>query len=411
MTSTQDTTTEYEQVVDTARSLVDSIDAGTTTATPETVALIDALIARGQAINEAASLDDHMADPARVELSTRASLGRFIDAVSRGETVNDGPEAELSQEVFAGQALPPTNGLWVPTELLATRQAQDWVTRADTATTTTQHDGHLVTQPIIGRVFNSPASQALGLSTSPVAMGRVEFPVITGGAAPAMTAEGTAAEADAATFEVSTLKPLRLPARYVYSVEARMQAGQDLDDALRRDLRDSLAAKMEDEVLNGAGTGAEPEGVIAALTAPANPTSVITGPQIAGQAGALVDGKYASREGEVRLLVPPAAYSHSMSLMTTTGDAAAAGQSLAARAGGYSTSAHVPAPSSNIATVLARLGAMTSDYAWPVWSGMSVVDDPYSGAASGTHAVTVTVLWNFKVLRSDGFAYAKWKLA
>ena len=87
---------------------------------------------------------------------------------------------------------------------------------------------------------------ALGVRIDTVPAGMTEWPLLTGGVAPNMKAEGTAADAAVtAAFTTETLKPKRLTGRYEFTHEQAAQVA-DIEQALRRDLGDAVKSKMSD---------------------------------------------------------------------------------------------------------------------------------------------------------------------
>ena len=46
----------------------------------------------------------------------------------------------------------------------------------------------------------------------------------------------------------------------------------------------------------------------------------------------------------------------------------------------------------------------------PVWRAFELIRDPYSGAAKGEVSLTAIMFWNFKVLRTDGWARFEFQL-
>ena len=72
-------------------------------------------------------------------------------------------------------------------------------------TTTAENDGSQMQRPILQRLFGPGVMDALGVRMDSVPAGRAEWPLISGGVAPAQAKEGTAAAAAvAATFTTAT---------------------------------------------------------------------------------------------------------------------------------------------------------------------------------------------------------------
>ena len=111
----------------------------------------------------------------------------------------------------------------------------------------------------------------------------------------------------------------------MYSVGAAAKTS-GLEDALRRDIRESLVVTLDDQIINGSGTAPEFTGLLSALTAVAEGAN-----NAVANWGALVslgtdgiDGLYAYMLSDVRLLLGLASYK----LLHTTWRAAAADQNV-----------------------------------------------------------------------------------
>ena len=137
-------------------------------------------------------------------------------------------------------------------------------------TETSASDGSNIQRPILQRLFGPGLMDALGVRMDSVPVGRSEWPLLTGAAAPAQDKEGTAAAAAAARHLQHTPIPdaeKRLTGRYEYSRTKSLQAVPGLEGALRRDLADAVKAEMSDLIVNGvAPTNSNPQHVQGFLT-------------------------------------------------------------------------------------------------------------------------------------------------
>lgn len=135
----------------------------------------------------------------------------------------------------------PGGGVAVPWPMLETRAF----------TTTSANDGGEAQRPILQRLFGPGVMDTLGVRIDSVPVGRAEWPLITGGVAPAQAKEGNAAAAAVtAAFSYANLKPKRLTGVYEYTHEAAASVA-DLEGALRRDLADAVRSSMNAQILNG----------------------------------------------------------------------------------------------------------------------------------------------------------------
>ena len=134
-------------------------------------------------------------------------------------------------------AVGPGGGVAIPWRMLLADNGPAEHRSEDRAfSTTTNYAGPIAQRPILQRLFGMDIMDPLGVRIDSVPAGRTEWPLITGGVAPAQKAEGTAADAAVAvTFAKETLKPKRLTGKYEYTHEMSAQVS-DLEPALRRDM-------------------------------------------------------------------------------------------------------------------------------------------------------------------------------
>ena len=230
--------------------------------------------------------------------------------------------------------------------------------------------------------------------------------LLTGGTAPAQTAEDAAHNAVSATFATVTLKPKRLTGRYVYTIEQAAHV-RGIEAALRRDLAAAVESAIAIKSSTARTTTRDVEGFLLKLAAPGTaPTAAPTfaeGASIAGRS-AVIDGLHASTEGHVRVVVGPASY-RVLAAITGTGSDQSVTSALAARSGGMMASPFIPPPANDVQAVLVH-GAgpngggpvQRGDSVAAMWGGsVRLIRDPYSGAASGQVALTWSTLWDAAV--------------
>ena len=251
-----------------------------------------------------------------------------------------------------------------------------------------------------------------------VGVGETEYVVMTDGTVPKMTAAGSdVAGQTAATFATTVLSPKRLTAEYVVRIED-MQRLRGLEEALRSDLRMAFGVQMDTQILQGALSankatnpeqvrGLYPRYLPAAATGskPTNPTAANVISFIDGK----VDGRFVTSGAQVRAIIPG----------VTNGIIAGLVQSdtidIQMRYGGnFQVSNLIPnfiwqAKSGNTKNdglskyALFSLAGVPMRAVAPVWQGFDMIRDPYTLAKSGRVAITAHALWNFDVLRANGF--------
>ena len=231
-------------------------------------------------------------------LAGRAEVRAYMAAAVAG-IAPTGAEAELQAAVKVESR---AGGVPIPWEALEVR--------ADTATDTSALDGAVAQRPILRRLFGRSIMGALGVRIDSVPVGQSEYVIFATGASPAQTAEGTAKDAEAATFTTQTLKPKRLTGRYQWTVEQSAQIGAGLESAFRRDLRDAVQAEMSDGILNGDGTAPNVTGFLARITAPSNPTAVADTGKYTSFLVSGIDGIHAETEAEISVILGTKTYAH-----------------------------------------------------------------------------------------------------
>ena len=354
-------------------------------------------------------------EPAEIRaLLDRATLFDYLNPAAGGVGLT-GPAAELNAAFKVG-TVGKSGGILVPWRMLETPELRAApAVRRDAErrafTTTSALDGGTTQRPILQRLFGMDILGALGVRIDTVPAGMTEWPLLTGGVAPDMKAEGTAAaDAVAATFSTETLKPKRLTGKYEFTHE---QAAQVADI-------DAVKAKMSDLVLNGdeATNAHEPDGFLTKLTAPSNPSAVATFADYAGVHATAVDGIHASREGEVSSVIGTASYQHAASVYQA-GSGESGSEALMRRSAGCMASSFVPAAASDIqnGNILHAAGpngggaSLRGDSVAAMWPTLEIIRDIYSQASVGV-VLTWVSLWDSETaFRSAAYKRVAFKLA
>ena len=289
-------------------------------------------------------------------------------------------------------------------------------------TTTAALDGPMAQRPILQRLFGVDILGALGVRVDTVPAGMTEWPLLTGGVAPDMKAEGTAADdAVAATFATETLKPKRLTGKYEFTHEQAAQVA-DIEQALRRDLADAVRARMSALILNGdeSTNAQEPDGFLTKLSAPTDPTAEADYATYAGIHATAVDGIHASREGEVSSVIGVASYTHAASVYQS-GSGESGSEALMKRGASCMASSFIPAPAGaneiqngNILHAAGPNGggaSLRGDSIAAMWPTLEVIRDIYSQASVGV-VLTWVSLWDAETaFRSAAYKRVAFRLA
>ena len=339
--------------------------------------------------------------------------GRELRGILSSVSIADYLSPATAGQGLSGRALDLNQALGVPVVgasgttpipwvvLLEKRDARDELEKR-AFTDTGDYAGGVGQRPILQRLFGPGIMDALGVRIDSVPMGRTEWPLITGGVAPAMKAEGTAADAAiAATFATEVLKPKRLTGRYEYTHEMAAQV-VDLEAALRRDLGDAVMAQMSHLVLNGdeSNNAHEPDGFLLKVTAPTDPGAESAFADYAGSHATAVDGIHAEMETQVSSVIGVASYQHAASVYQT-GSGESGSEALKRRSMSCMASSYVPAPTSEIQNGNifhangSNGGEMRGDSVAALWPTLDVVRDIYSQASQGV-VLTWVALWDLE---------------
>ena len=144
-------------------------------------------------------------------LMGRVSIADYLRPAAGGVGIS-GAAVELNAALGV-EATGKGGGVSIPWAVLAGRPSMAFTDTGDLG-------GGVAQRPVLQRLFGVGILDALGVRIDSVPAGRSEWPLITGGVAPANVAEGTAAaDAVAASFSTESLKPKRLTGRYEYTHE------------------------------------------------------------------------------------------------------------------------------------------------------------------------------------------------
>ena len=244
-----------------------------------------------------------------------------------------------------------------------------------------------------------------------VARGTAAWARVSAGVTPVSAAKGAVVDASAWTLTPTTANPKRLQVRIAWRREDSAMV-EGFEEALRREARAALAEAIDEMVINSFGSGTDLiEGLIPSLTAGADIGAASVGGALAAMSSC-VDGKYASDLRLVKLCLGVVAYRELLTTLTQIGlPQLAADLSNVITDVGSSifTSAHIPAPASNLQESLTWCGrADHVGAASPIWeNGLTAVLDQYSGASKGEIYSDLILLTNFKVVDAGAYSLRK----
>ena len=320
------------------------------------------------------------------KLLERASVGAVMQAVTEQRNTA-GAERELQEHFHLA-------GNQVPLDLLVGRAGAVTEKRTAGVTPAPGTVGQ-AQRPIIPAVFPAAAVSFLGIMQERVPVGDAVFTVLSTSATPGLPAEGADQAHSTGALTASNLSPARIQASLFYSREdAARLAG--MDAALRRNLSDALADKLDEVVLDDLLTG---------TTLGNNNAAAIDtfGSYRSRFVYSRVDGTWASTAPDIRMVVGSGTYSSMSTKFRGNSSDMDALMALMAETGGVRVSAHVPALNAGKQNNLVRRGSRM-DYALGLWQGVTILIDPYTQSKAGEIVLTAVLLYANKLLRADGFA-------
>jgi HK97 family phage major capsid protein/HK97 family phage prohead protease len=244
----------------------------------------------------------------------------------------------------------------------------------------------LMSDSFIDLLRKSLVLQQAGANVMTGLQGMVAIPRQSGGATTYHVAESGAIAESQLTVDQVTLQPRTIGALTDYSRRLLLQSSVDIENLVRRDLAQQIAIEVENQALNGTGTGSYPLGIL-------NVTGINT------ESGVAAFSDFVNAEAALstdNALMGNLGYLMNSALRGTlkTTEKASGTNGIFVYEGdntinGYS--AYVSNSMPNSTAVFANF----SDIMIGFWSGLDIMVDPYTGSASGT--VRVVAMQDYDV--------------
>ena len=253
---------------------------------------------------------DHPAVPAEMraflDLERRARLGGFLQQDFEDLPLI-GAEAEMRaaaiEEIGGAHPLMPNPIPWsmfVKPERLRTIRDDQIKLRAVLGGSPT---GGTMQDPIIQDVFAASTAAFLGTSFGAAGTGQVIEYVLTSSGATLTARSG--AHTAAGSLAATTLQPRRVATKYELQVE-QIATIQGLEAAVRMDSPRTIAAEVDEQVLNRGGANRFSNGILRAYTLPTTETNTTnTFARALPKVFAGIDGKFARSPAELKTVVGP----------------------------------------------------------------------------------------------------------
>ena len=244
-----------------------------------------------------------------------------------------------------------------------------------------------------------------------------EIPISTAKPTAAFVAEGAAVPAYEFAGKQRTAKPRRIGLQTGFSVEA--SAISSVDSVLTQEITRSLAEGIENAVINGDGTGANPSGLLS-LTAATDATASTPDKALSLGSDVLATGNAIraaiAKTADTLSLVSVRALTSNRGGAVLEGIPALAGGTDTAIAGAGTLagiplvrSPFIPNGTGNGAKVKIVLGDFAELFVFS-FAAVRLVPDMVSGAATGSVKLTITALQDVVIRRHNGFAIGELSL-
>ena len=329
------------------------------------------------------------AERALHRLIERGSALRIMQVGAVEHRALDGAEGELQQEF----GLAPNQ---IPIEML--RGADSYGATEHRAVTAAPTNVAVVEDPVVRPVFASGAGAFLGIWRPTVDAGDAVYPVLkTRPTVGGPHTDSTDVAETNGTFSADLLAPGRIQASFLFRRVDAMRFPQ-MEPAFRAALNEGLQEKADAEVVSGTN------GLLTGTNLPNhNQTAATTFANYISQfCYSRIDGRYASMQDELRVLMGAATYAHAGGVYRANeSDVTALGR-LQEATGGVRVSAHVPAVASTKQNNVICLG-MRRDMVQPMWRNVTMLVDEVTKSGAGEIEVTAVGLIATKVIRAAGF--------
>ena len=352
----------------------------------------------------------------KLELRSKVRVWDFVEAALGGRVLA-GEAAEYSASEGAGGQIPVALFESDPREVREAPQRKAFRTE-DRAVTSAPGTVGVNMAPIQPAVFAPSIARTMGIDMPMVGSGTFGQARINQSLTAGAHGKGDDATATTATFTISTATPKRVSARLEFLAEDVASAGvANFESALRQNLTMALSAELDDQLINGNGSGNNLEGLFHVLTNPAADGTELTFAHGVGKLANLVDGLWAMNVRNIRQIVGVDTYRKAASLLNPTAGAGVGNRTLADylndRSGGFVTNSRMPATASmkqqGLAFRSGRSGMRTA--VAPHWGRIGITD-VYSGSARAETAVTFHVLiGNVLVIQPGAYAQTEYKVS
>ena len=264
------------------------------------------------------------------------------------------------------------------------------------------------TMPTVERLFADGVAAQMGVRTIAVGSGQVEWPVVSSAIAAGWVTELGAVPVQQFTTADRLLKPINeLGVQVKITRRSLKQAGQGIENTIRRDMAATMREQLDAAVFLGTGTGGQPLGILpGASTYGIGETDVdatLTWAALRTATVAFMTSNAVTGPGGVNLMVRPEVWDGSDELIS--GLAISEWDRLASKVGKVVLSTNALAAPTG--SPLESVGLLTtSANGLPpaflgLWGAIDMVRDPYTEAAKGLLVLTGYLTADVAVARGE----------
>lgn len=350
----------------------------------------------------------------RRELVRRASLTAYVKGITSGRLLS-GAEGEL-REALSCEANE------IPFEMFEpeTRAEERAVTEAPGTV-------GVNLQPIRPAVFAPSVLPRLGVDMPSAPSGTYAEGRISTSQTAEAKGKGEAIAATAGAITVSTTTPKRISARLELRLEDIAAVGQaNFESMLRQNLALALSDKLDDQGLNGDGSGNNLSGLFQALTDPSAPAAGVADfdEMLSTITDSGIDGLWATELRHIAAVVGVDTFKLAVKSFRDAGQSdygdVTFGEWAAKNFARFFTNKRMPAKASHIQqAILYRLGRSLEGGSQsmrtavcPVWSRGVSIDDMYTGSAKAERYLTMHVLLgDVLIIQPDAYEQVSFRVS
>jgi HK97 family phage major capsid protein len=332
------------------------------------------------------------------DLVNRYEVRQAVAYLDEGRQL-EGPTAEIVAELRQAGGY---RGCPVPFQALELRAGE---------TTAGSIPDPVSTRPIIDRLFPDSVAGRMGATMVNVGAGEVEYPVVTSSVTAGWASSETGDVAAPTQFTTTdrSLKPDYNLGVQMKITRRSMKSAAGIEQAVRRDMRNAIQAKMDEAVFLGSGSSGQPLGVITGAgtygITSTDISATATWSAFRGAVTTFLTNNAASSPSAVRVLIRPEVWDQMDGTVFDSGSGITEYDRLTNNVGSVALTSNALAaptgsPAESSALLTTSIGGQSPIFV-ATWGAVDMIRDPYSDAASGGVRLTGLVTMDVTVSRTE----------